>query len=410
MAKDKSLEQDRDSLLTYLREQNRPMVICGAGVVGEVLLTLLSDAGISVDGFCDNSVKVAGTEFCGYRVLYTPDLKKHYTDVIPLISVAAIKDVVDLLESLGLNDWRAGGVLLRDFDVAQNQAEQAIDYTKFAIENCVLCHDGFLNPEELFFRSIDLIITERCSLRCKDCSNLMQYYQRPQDCDLEMLLQSIDTFFQIVDQVMDFRIIGGDAFMSRDWPVIVERLQDEPRAKRIVLYTNGTIVPRAKDIAVLRHDKVLVIATDYGEPSKKLAELRQFFEDERIAYHVLEVDEWLDCAVISPHNRSIEEQKEIFRLCCAKNMLTLSSGKLFRCPYAANAERLAAVPDYENDYVDLFNLLAGQDIIGAKQRVRDYLLHKPYLETCDFCNGRPLSGVDVPPAVQLEKPLPYQKY
>ena len=32
---------------------------------------------------------------------------------------------------------------------------------------------------------MDVVITERCSLKCKDCANLMQYYEKPQNSDLE---------------------------------------------------------------------------------------------------------------------------------------------------------------------------------------------------------------------------------
>jgi sulfatase maturation enzyme AslB (radical SAM superfamily) len=312
---------------------------------------------------------------------------------------------------LGFSNWYAGGLLLKDLDVSQNQVGAEIDYAKFAIENCILCHDGYLNADRLFIRSIDLIITERCSLRCRDCSNLMQYYQRPKDCDINMLLKSIDVFCAVVDEIMDFRAIGGDTFMSKDWPIIVERLIDEPKAKRVVLYTNGTIIPNEKYIPSLKSNKVLVIITDYGSLSRKLSGLKQMLEKNKIAYYILKVTEWLDCSAITPHNRSDEQNRQIYKKCCAKNMLTLSDGKLFRCPYAANAARLRAVPDYKDDYIDLFQQPLGKTgIPETRNKVRNYILHKDYLKTCDYCNGRPLSGSEVKPALQTNKPLAYHRY
>ncbi|MFC2039099.1 hypothetical protein ACFLUG_04950, partial [Chloroflexota bacterium] len=258
-------------------------------------------------------------------------------------------------------------------------------------------------------RSIDLIITERCSLRCRDCSNLMQYYEKPKDCDINMLLKSIDAFCKVIDDVMDFRVLGGDVFMNKEWPLVIKRLTDEPKARRVVLYTNGTLVPKEKDISCLKNAKVLVIISDYGFLSKKLGELKQLFEQNKIAYHILEVNEWLDCSVITPHNRSIDKNREIYKSCCAKNIDTLSDGKLFRCPYAANAHRLSAVPDYKTDYIDLFQEpLDAESIRETKNKVRDYILHKDYLETCDYCNGRPLSGTEIQPAIQTDKPLKYE--
>ena len=399
------------TVLNEIRNKKLPVIIAGAGIVGKVLLSICKDTGIEVRCFCDSSKKVAGSKFCGLEVIYTPDLKIKYNDAVILISVAAIKDVVDLLRNLGFSNWYAGGLLLKNFDVSQNSSDASIDYAKFAIENCILCHDGYLNPDKLFLRSIDIIITERCSLKCKGCSNLMQYYEKPVNCDTSTLLRSLDAFCAVVDEVMDFRIIGGEPFMNREWHKIAERLVNEPKAKRVVIYTNGTIIPDKKHIEILKNKKALVIISDYGALSRNLSGLKKIFEENKIAHHVLKITEWLDCSAITPYNRGPKGNKEIFRLCCAKNMASLSDGKLFRCPYSANTARLAAIPNFLGDHVDLFQELhSARSIRDVKKKVKSFLLQKKFLETCDFCNGRPLSGVEAQPYVQIKTPLKYRKY
>lgn len=395
-----------------IRSKKVPVVIAGAGIVGKILLDICEANGIKVECFCDSSIKVARSNFFyGREVIYTPDLKSKYQDAAVLISVAAIKDVVDLLTSLGFSNWYAGGTLLKDFDVSQDSADASLDYAKFAVENCILCHDGYLYLDKLFLRSIDVIITEKCSLRCRDCSNLMQYYENPRDCDSEMLLKSIDAFCAIVDEVMDFRVIGGEPFMNKEWHAITKRLIDEPKGRRVVIYTNGTIIPNRKHIPLLQNEKTLVIISDYGVLSRNLTGLQKVLEENKVAHHVLKIDKWLDCSAICPHNRGVDGNKEIFRLCCAKNMATLSDGKLFRCPYAANAFRLSAVPDSKDDYIDIFQEpIDAESMPATKEKVRRYLLHKEYLEICDYCNGRPLAGVETRPAEQTDKPLAYRKY
>jgi len=71
---------------------------------------------------------------------------------------------------------------------------------------------NYLNPDKLFLRSIDLIITERCSLKCQGCSNLMQYYEKPKNCDTNLLLKLIDVFFKVIDEVMP--VSQDDAFKT----------------------------------------------------------------------------------------------------------------------------------------------------------------------------------------------------
>ncbi|MDD2889303.1 MAG: hypothetical protein PHE49_01500 [bacterium] len=402
----------KKDIIKEIKNKQMPVVIYGAGIVGETLLALCRNEGITVECFCDSSKKVAQSNFCGLEVIYSPDLKTKYRDVIFLISVAAIKDVVERLHDLEYSNWYAGGLLLNDLDFSQTRFDAPFNYAKYAIETCILCHKAYLNPDKLSIRSIDIIITERCSLRCRDCSNLMQYYEKPGNCDTDMLLKSIDAFCTVIDEVIEFRIIGGEAFMNKEWHIITKRLLDEPKAKRVVVYTNGTIVPKAEYISVLKKDKALVNITDYGILSRKLVELKQILDRNNVAYYVVMASEWLDCSAIMLHNRNIEQKRKIYKNCCAKNMLTLSDGKLYRCPYAANAARLLAVPDNKDDYIDLFQkpLDDETNVSEMKEKVKDYLLHKDYLETCDYCNGRPLSGSEVQSAVQTDKPVEYYKY
>lgn len=401
----------KTKILNHIKASQRPVIIAGAGIVGKTILDICRENGISVDCFCDSSIKVAGTTFCDLKVILTSELKRNYANATIIISVAAIKDVVDLLEALGFSDWHAGGELLKNLVLSKTNPDGSLKYDQFAIESCIFCHDGYLKPDKLFFRSIDIIITERCTLRCKDCSNLMQYYVQPKHCDTETLLKAIDNFCAVADEVMEFRIIGGEAFLNKNWPVIVKKLTDEKKAKRIVLYTNGTLLPPEKYLSYLQNDKILVVISDYGTLSKKLNRIKILFKKHNITYHILQVNEWLDCAVIAPHHRTNTQNRELFKNCCAKNMHTLSDGKLFRCPYAANAARLMAVPDDKGDYIDLIHepLTTAREKNNIKKRVQDYILNKDFLKICDYCNGRPLSGNEVEPVVQIKIPRPYTR-
>jgi Radical SAM superfamily len=393
-------------LLDRLRRTAKPIVLSGAGIVGEAVLELCRAQGIEIAGVCDGSTKVAGTRFHGFEVIHTTRLRERYGDTLVLISVAAIKDVVDLLRCQGFDDWVAAGPLL------ESQAgglDSATDARAFAVETCILCHAGYLYPEKAFLRSVDLIITERCSLKCKDCANLMQYYDRPQNVPTELLFHSIDTLCGALDEIMELRIIGGDAFMNKDWPQIAARALATDKIKRVVVYTNGTIVPKAEHAQLLRHPKVITVVTDYGPLSRDLARLKTYFAEHGVAHRILQVDSWLDCARIERRDRQAADKERIYRECCAKNMLSLSEGRLFRCPFAANADRLAAVPDVADDYVDIHAAIPGGSA-ELRRRIMDYALRDRPLGTCDYCSGRPLAGTEVAPAVQVAAALPYRRY
>lgn len=398
-------------IIDQLKNSKLPVIIAGAGIVGKVLYSVCKKEGVKVECFCDSSEKVAGGEFCGLKVWQTANLRQKFPDANILISAAAIKDVVDLLSHLGFRHWKAGGLLLDDWNVDQKNEDASLDYEKYAIENCILCHKGFLNPEKIFIRSIDIIITERCSLKCKECSNLMQYYEKPQNCDLKSLFAAIDNFCLVSDEIMDLRVIGGEPFMNPQCPEIVKKLTAIAKAKRVAIFTNGTILPTKEGLDALKHRKIRVIISDYGKLSRNLPALVDMLKHNGIIHHVLEIKEWISCSSIKPRRRNPAQLAEIFCSCCAKNMATLSDGKIFRCPYAANAFRLSAVKADPEDYIDLMEgSLDKRGIKVKKEKLKQYFLHKKYLSICNYCNGRPLAGKDVPPAVQIEKPLKYIKY
>ena len=406
----KMLKKD---IINEIKRKQKPVIIYGINVIAKVLLSICKDEGVIVDCFCDGSPKKAKTIFCNMEVMFTSDVKLKYQDPIFIIAATSINDVAMFLEDLGFSNWYSGGILAKGFDISNFQFDDISPANaKYAIDVAISCHENYMNPGKLFLRSVDLIITEKCSLKCKDCSNLMQYYENPKDCELNLLFNSIRAFCAVIDEVLEFRLIGGDVWMNKKWPLVVKRLQEESKVKKIVLFTNGTILPKKQDLPVLKDDRIRLVITDYGfDLSRKLKELIKLLTDNHIMFQVSTMPGWFDCASITPHNRTIEEQKSLYKICCAKNMLTLSDGKLYSCPYAANATRLSAVPDNKNDYVVLFQDIAeGIEPLETKKNVIDYIKRKEYLETCDYCSGRPVYAPEIPPAIQVDKPLKYRKY
>lgn len=399
------MNSSNQQTIENIKNGELPVIIFGARSVGEALFYACREVEIKVECFCDNDINKTKDFICGTKVVHTSDLKKKYKDAIFLISAADIKDVVDQLNCLGYSKWHPSAILLRDFNIYQHKFTVPIDFVEYTVATCLLCHDNYLTPNKLFLRSVDIIITERCSQKCRDCSNLMQYYQKPVNSGINELIQSIDAFCNIIDEVNEFRVIGGEPFMNPDFDLIVKKLIDEPKVKKIVIYTNGTIVPKDEKLECLKNNKALLIITDYGH-SKNLKILTAKLLNNKIAFYVQKAGGWTDCSKIKKHNRNIEKQKEIFGNCCAKNTITLSNNFLFRCPFSANAARLKAVPDFKGDYINIF----GGNIEGIKKLIKSYLLEKEFLLTCDFCNGRSFGDPEITPAIQTKRPLEYERY
>ncbi len=239
----------------------------------------------------------------------------------------------------------------------------------------------------------------------------MQFYENPADHGPEEVIRSIDALCSVADDIHEFRVIGGEPFMNRSCPAILRRLLDEPKVKKVVVYTNGTIVPKEDVFECLNHKKILLLITDYGPLSRNLGALTGKLKANGISFYSHEAKGWTDCSKIERHLRSAEQQKGVFGFCCAKNTFTLTDGKLYRCPFSANACRLRAVPDFPGDYIDLFEGADKAETADRlKRTIKSFVFEKDVLEICDFCSGRPFDAGEISPAVQIREPLQYKKY
>lgn len=407
MVREKAISESVADFVSLARKTKTPIVIYESEAIGQHLLRLCYDNHISVECFCDATPGNAGKRVSALDVLTPQAAAARCPEALFLISSVNIRVAVATLEEIGVRNWFPGGLLIDQKDCEQPPSVRAMDWEKYQYDMCRLSHAEYADGT-LFLRSAEIIITEQCSLKCKDCSNLMQYYSDPKHCDMGLILRSFDAFFSVVDNVLEFRILGGEPFVNKEWPKVVQRAIEEPKIGRIVVITNATILPKNVDWHCLQDPKVRINMSDYGQFSPKLAALVQFAEDNGINYWIYKAGAWNDCAKVMHYQRTPEENRAVFKQCYSKNIwTTLSDGKLFRCPYAANLERLQGMPYFPEDYVNLLaENVTHEDL---REQVSNYLLKKDVLSTCDYCSGV-LTDRTVPPALQTRQPLPYKRF
>lgn len=397
------------NIAALLKSAKLPVIIFGQGIVGKALYKRCCDWGISIECFCENNIHKTKQLFCNTKVVYEPNLRSLYGDAIFLIAIANIGIAVKKLRRMNYSNLIAGAALLKGFDLTDITCHGATPaYIEHIVSTCILYHHSYRFPDKLLLQSVDFIITERCSLKCRDCSNLMQYYKHPADINIDQLFRQIDKLCACVDEIYEARILGGEPFMNKNLSLITQRIIDEPRVNKIIIFTNGTIIPGDKQVECFKSSKVLIYITNYGLLSKKVGKLTELFAKNHIAYNINTCTSWTDCAKIKKHNRTESEQKIIFENCCAKNILTISNGKIYRCPFSANASRLRAIPNFESDCVDFMNSAITMDII--RSNIKKLMFEKEYIEACDYCNGRVYGAPEIPSAIQTKTPLFYKEF
>ncbi len=394
-------------ILEKLKKEVKPIVIYGALNSDESIIHACEKMGIDIECICDDSLRKANSVWCNRPVRTFSDVIKKYGNVVFILNISYIKPIIEKIEKAGC-EWYSCKVIVHSPIFQNLTGIEEFEYEKGEAERACYCHDNYLLPSKLYMSNIDVVVTERCSLRCKECSNLMQFYERPVDYGTDKIIQNVKKLLDIVDGIYELRFIGGEPFMNRDLHTIMSAFLEDEKVERLLIYTNATIVPNEKQWEVFDNKKIIFMITNYGkDKSRNFDCLIQELKNRKITYHVLRMDYWNPCDTFEDHHRNEDELEDIFKNCCVKNYVTLIGDKIFRCPYAAHAMNLSAVPYNEND---LYDLSANNRHIQRKEMLREYLFNIKKMETCQYCSSRAFDSVLIPVAEQCEEPRKYKKY
>ena len=412
---------DVAGLTHFVQKDSLEIIIFGADIAGKAVAQLLKKNGLEISCFIDNNKNKCSMEIDGKNVLHSSKLSQLDKTTVVLIASTYIADIISQLESCGFNNWAPISFIVDHYhgsnyreiitgDLQRNHAgdEFTKDFVEFTIENMVNSQKKYLDETLLFIRSVDLILTEKCSLKCKDCSNLMQYYKNPTNIHKQELIDDLNDLMSVADEVNEIRIIGGEPLMNKDFHEISAQAAAFQKVKKVVIYTNGTICPPDTKLQQLKNEKIFVFITTYGELSRNAERLRRKLEELEIQHNCQPAYGWTECGGIGVWGRTDLENTEIFSNCCAKHFTTMTDGKIFRCPFSANVERLMAIPEAESDFISLRGIRNKTDEIGkTKEKLRWFLREKPFLSACDSCNGRTYGDPEITPGIQTNTPIEY---
>ena len=390
-------------------QKENGVIVFGTGNCGALVIAALKKAHIKIIALADNNDARWGENYYGFEVL-PPSNWQTFDKSIPVIVASDLNFpyIKRQLKSLGFSKILDCDFIFAKLDLELSECD--VNWSKEKIKQKI---DTYMfsvlaqkqKDKYLKVNGIDLVLTEKCSLKCKDCSNLMQLYAKPIDEDFEELIASIDTFLTTVDYVHEIRLIGGEPLMYKKIDLVIEHLLTYNNYDRINVYTNGTIVPNEHKMDIFKNANVFFDISDYGKHSRNLQRLIDELEKRNIRYDSKFVTSWQDCGRIVKTNRTNEENKAIFGNCCENQGLTILHGKLYLCPFSAHATNLKAIPLSPTDIVDL----EAQDELQLKDQIKRLYFNTKFLEACRACNGRHPNVSQVEAAVQVKKPLEYER-
>ena len=310
------------------------------------------------------------------------------------------------LNEYGIEEIYSTRELLEQFDYDEVMIGADEKYKKIYTvrEGYYFVEDVYKYPEKKYVPNIDAMVTERCSLRCESCANLMQYYKKPKNINIDELCDSIEIFLNRIDKLLGLRILGGEPFVNSEFIKIIQKFKNNPKIERIEIYSNGTIFPDEKVLEYLKESKIIIFFSDYGELSRKLEQWIDWCTDNRVRYFVSKEEFWQDCGKLERHECDRYELMDIYSNCECRNIPTILNNRLYNCAYAANAANLGAMykEEMQKDSLEISDKLSGEDIMK-------FLFERKYLEACRYCNGRNLQRAAIKAHIQTKTPLEYEE-
>lgn len=394
------------NLVKEIKSDSALVILYGAGTLGKLALYVLKALNIEVDYFCDSDGQKQGKFYDGVKIISPKELSElspdahiflcnnYLTSIISQLEQLNFKNVYNCLELLGSTDFSKADLGIPPLNIKRQLAMHKSSCLKEDIAS-----------EVLYLKHIDIIVTERCSLRCRGCSNLMQYYTEPKNCDINLLFSSVDKLMECVGYLNEFRVIGGEPFMNNELYKIVNKLVTYENVGQVVIFTNATIPPQGDNLLCLKNDKVALEITNYGELSRNFDKIIKILKKNNISHitHDIGGTLWNDCASIKYQTRTEKEIIDMFMNCCVNDIISLLHGKLYRCPFSAHATNLKAIPFAGEDAIELAD---NTPIDILKRKIISFYKDKRFVSACYYCKGRAYDGDKVEPAVQAKHPLP----
>lgn len=373
---------------------NQKILIYGAGRYGELALHGLK--ALQLEPLCYADEKLAGETFCGYDVISPQQLHNYVNDIVLVASYNYFSEMVSNLQAIGFEEiYDVLELIKMEYDesvLSEYLLDEKHNWHKYAgvIEN--------IDVNKLIINHCELVVTECCSLKCKDCANLMQYYKYPSNLDLEEIFACFNRFLDTIDMLLELRILGGEPFLRKDLDLLINAYSDNDKIKRITVYTNSTIVPPQKVIESLKNPKVVVHMSNYGEVSRNVDKLDDVFTKNLVSHYIHNYEKWYDLGGIEKRNYDIKRLTTMYRTCMMAKCYTFYRGKFYLCPRAAHGETLGI---FKNPSTECVDFTRDVNIVTAKEKVKTLIEDVEKIVACDYCNGSSSSSEIVDAGIQM---------
>lgn len=299
---------------------------------------------------------------------------------IIIIAVTEKKSIIDEISKLGYQwydllflETERRYERWKSYAVWMYYLESIYKKSSLNMEN-ILCN--VLNGNNFILPRATVCMTTRCTLKCKNCINMIPYYDVWQDVPYETVIKDIQSLLNVVSEWIFCELIGGEPFLYPDLDKILEFVINQNKIRNVFIITNATIIPKEKIMKMLQNDKIVVRVSNYGN-EKKLNAFLSKMSQENVKVDVFYGLKWIVPGDGIKRGKSTQELKNQYAMCDAGILCkTLYRGRLYSCDRSMALHDLKLL-DSNFDFMEMSDITT-QKMINFYNRM--------WCIACDYCD------------------------
>lgn len=368
-----------------LRETDK-IFLWGAGKVGTVVAHVLEMQGYEILGFVDSDLTKTGTKVYGYKVFAPEEYYALNENTVTIVS-CAFPSVITLLEEKGIKAYSPHSLLL-DFDFEGYRGELTPKFLARLVDNAIRNYAMFFKKGRLIER-LFFVITEKCTLKCKNCDAYMPYHHRPKQTSYDEVVRNYNAILDVCGYVDSIDVLGGEPLLHPDLDMVLEYLISDKRCGTISVISNGTIIPNPKVVKCLKNEKCIFRLSDYGKLSKHKDVIIDLLEREQIRYEITNYQYWDEIPRVGLVNET-EQQLNLKFATCTGNAMYVKGNMACYCTFLSALYGVdfgpgkEAFPNYNSNVVMLDK---GAETKRELVKYISNLHERKAIDACKYCPG-----------------------
>ncbi|MDF2890850.1 MAG: radical domain protein [Clostridia bacterium] len=390
-----------------LRNSTASIILWGAGILGQMALKVLRHLGREPICYCDINKELHGTDMHGFPVLSVEEAISKYPTAIFILCVGVMGN------SYGREEEAAKQARILNHTGTIVSADVIhyiynVKVLKRGISSANYAQTIYnLRHSDNVLQRLSIVITDRCTLNCRDCGMLIPYKKPGKDADVEMILSAVEKMFSMVEGIRWVQIFGGEPFLHPRLLELTRKVVEIDKALSVVLITNATLPPIQEQYNELASYISYFTYSDYGPSlSKYCNEVDNACKSSGMVYSKSNYNQdglsWVTYGPVSNKNYTDDEKKVVFNNCMQAecNYRISPDGIFYFCERQLHPA-IRPIGNTENEIIHLEDPEMDGAVLQAKW---EYIRRLPYLKACDYCGG----GGYVPAAVQAKGKLDYE--